>query len=382
MIDIIFGDELRALAEVQGEWCVSIYLPTHRVGAEKVQDPTRLKNLTRAATRELEELGLRRPLAESMMAPIVSLETDGRFWEHVDEGLAVFVNDQDYTLLRVPRPVEELAVVADRFHLKPLLPLVASADSFYVLVLGEKQVRLLHGSRQGLSDVASGDVPHSLAETLRYDDHEAQLQSHASSRIGTGRVSATFHGHGVGKDTKANDRERFFTIVDSSVRKLLAESKAPVVLAGVADTVARYRRVSKLPNLLDQIVEGSVETASEMELHIRSWAIVDPLFDKGASEARGAFVAGSRPSLDAVADVVQAALSGKVESLFVPVGVHSWGRLNPDDTSVDVHDDRRPGDRDLLDVAAIETLARGGSVFAVDPADVPGQGPLAAALRY
>ena len=39
-----------------------------------------------------------------------------------------------------------------------------------------------------------------------------------------------------------------------------------------------------------------------------------------------------------------------------------------------------PGDRDLLDLAATQTLLMGGTVFVVD--DVPGGGEVAAVVRY
>ena len=40
------------------------------------------------------------------------------------------------------------------------------------------------------------------------------------------------------------------------------------------------------------------------------------------------------------------------------------------------------GDEDLLDLAAIQTLLHDGPVYAVEPEQVPGDGPLAALFRY
>jgi len=38
-------------------------------------------------------------------------------------------------------------VVSDRFHLKPLLPLLTGDGRFYILALSQNQVRLLQGTR-------------------------------------------------------------------------------------------------------------------------------------------------------------------------------------------------------------------------------------------
>ena len=47
-----------------------------------------------------------------------------------------------------------------------------------------------------------------------------------------------------------------------------------------------------------------------------------------------------------------------------------------------LRDQAGPGDEDLLDFAAIHTLFNGGTVYAVDPDEVPGGTPLAAVFRY
>jgi len=47
-----------------------------------------------------------------------------------------------------------------------------------------------------------------------------------------------------------------------------------------------------------------------------------------------------------------------------------------------VHETEEPGDEDLLDVAAIQTVLNSGTVYAVKAEEVPGGGPAAALFRY
>ena len=46
-------ERLRSLHDRQGDFCVSIYMHTHRFGAETKQDPIRFKNLLKQANSEL-----------------------------------------------------------------------------------------------------------------------------------------------------------------------------------------------------------------------------------------------------------------------------------------------------------------------------------------
>jgi hypothetical protein len=120
-------------------------------------------------------------------------------------------------------------------------------------------------------------------------------------------------------------------------------------------------------------------------LHDRAWAIVAPIFARSREDAASRYLEAAGRGAKAVAkveDVVRAAMEGRVEALFVPVGEERWGTVDPQTLDVTVHPDSRPGDEDLLDRAAVQTLLSSGTVFAVPPEEVPGPGPAAALLRY
>ncbi len=72
-----------------------------------------------------------------------------------------------------------------------------------------------------------------------------------------------------------------------------------------------------------------------------------------------------------------------MDSLFVAVGVQRWGRFEAQAGDVVVHESHEPGDQDLLDLAAVQTLMHAGRVYAVQAAQVPDSGnPAAAVFRY
>ena len=80
--------------------------------------------------------------------------------------------------------------------------------------------------------------------------------------------------------------------------------------------------------------------------------------------------------------MISGAFYGRVEQLFVPVGVQKWGNFDTEAMELQMHTDAQPGDEDLLNAAAIQTLFHGGIVYAVEPKKVPDSAPVAAVFRY
>jgi hypothetical protein len=68
--------------------------------------------------------------------------------------------------------------------------------------------------------------------------------------------------------------------------------------------------------------------------------------------------------------------------VFVALGEERWGRINVDSRRTEIHDQRQPGDEDLLDRLAIETLKTAGAVYAVPRSEIPGEAVAAAVMRY
>lgn len=93
-------------------------------------------------------------------------------------------------------------------------------------------------------------------------------------------------------------------------------------------------------------------------------------------------MAGTGQTATRAEEVIPAAIQGRVEILFVALGVQVWGRFDPNAYAVHVHDAPEPGDEDLLDLAAIHSWLNRGVVYAVAPEDIPGGNHLAAIFRY
>lgn len=254
-MDILKQTDLKQLIDTSGEWCVSMYMPTHRFGREQQQDPIRFKNLVAQSQEKLLKSGLRRPEVQELLRPAENLLEDKDFWQHQSDGLAVFLSPDSSRTLRLPSRFDELIIIAENFHVKPLLPLLIENGQFYILALSLSEIRMFLGTRDTITELELNDVPTSLQEALSMDDPEKHLDFHTGTKNPStpGNRLAIFHGQGVQADEQ--DKEnilRFFKHVDNGLSNLFDGINIPMALAGVDYLLPLYHQVSTYSNLLEK----------------------------------------------------------------------------------------------------------------------------------
>lgn len=365
--------------------CVSLYMPTHRKGPEVTQDAKRFKNLVREARIQCQNLGVTESRIEQVLARTESIARDRDFWQHRDCGLAALLAAETVFLHSLNYQCDELLIVADRFHVKPLLSMLDDGARFLVLAVSQNLVRVFEGSRFTMRELRPENAPTSLAEALWMDNPEKSLQLHTLSSPKTGRGEAVFHGHGSGGDDAKTDLLRYFRAIDQALCAYAGKRTVPLVLACVDYYLPLYRSVSTYPDLVDEVIPGNPESMSPRELHERAWELLRDRLANHEREAEARLVEASgagRVETDA-GEIVVAAKNGRISELFVALDVPTWGR--PSRNAMDpptIHDGRQPGDVDLLDLASVWTLEKGGEVFPRMLSEIPGRVPAAAMLRY
>ena len=356
-IDLVTIDTLTELTGSHEPPCVSILLPTHTAGPATRQDPIRFSNLVRTAEQALvNDHGLAAREAADLLAPARKVAGSRDFWRYQCDGLALYAAPRFTRTLRVPLPLEEEVTIGPSFRTRPLMGLVAGDGHFYVLALSVNSVRLFEATRFTIAELPLGPIPASMADALAHEDPEAQLQVRAGGQGGM------FHGHGVGDEIDKQALERFFRAVDRGVQTQLPSKAAPLVLAAVGYYLPIYRSVTAHPALATRAAEGSPQSRSPRELHAAAWEIVAPMFASARHDAeerlRSALATG-RAATDP-REVAEAAQSGRVEVLFLHDDQPVWGRV--ENGHAQVHPQRQEGDIDVIERAAIDTLAAGGTV--------------------
>ncbi|HAL29675.1 MAG TPA: hypothetical protein DCP20_03030 [Coriobacteriia bacterium] len=382
-MDAVSLETIMQLAEPVPDLRVSIFLPTHRFGpGSQEADSTRLKNLTRRAQSALVAQGVKSADADRMLAPARALLDDRPMWLRSRDGLAVLLGSGTHHVFQLHMPVPEHVHVSHRFWVRPLLPLLNRDETYWVLALSQKSVRLLQGDRASLAEVPAERIPESLSDALQWEDYEkTSLQFHTGTSGSGGKRPAVFHG--TGETDNKNELVRFFREIDRGLHEHLGSDHAPLVLAGVDYLIPLYHEVSTCPSLLTDAVIGNPDALGDQVLHDRSWAIAAEAFERPRN-ATLETVTEAWASPRVITDpehVLDAATAGRVGSLLLSEAAGWWSRPG-NGPGVTRHEGHPEGDEDLLETAALDTLANGGEVLLFQAERMPHEATAIALLRY
>jgi hypothetical protein len=224
-MNIITATDLHDLVDVDGERCVSIYMPTHPTGREGQQDSVRLKNLIRRAEEQLIKEGMRCVEARDMLNPVSELPRQIE-WIRRDKGLAIFRSTNRLDCYWLKEPFEELLVVGRRFYIKPLLFAVSPNVQFFVLAISRNQVRVLKGTSHGWKKLDIPDLPTSMAEGLNLQTADRGEQVHSGMRGDFGKEAAAGNQSPryVVRDHSISEARRLGELLGAQIQRALSSA--------------------------------------------------------------------------------------------------------------------------------------------------------------
>ncbi len=379
-------NELKDLCEKYHAPCVSMFMPTYKAGSRVGQNPVRFKNLLQKTRRRLSTYNLGSREVERLMRPAVRLLEQSRFWRYQDEGLAAFLDRNRLRYYRLPIRFKELLVISTSFHTKPLLPIFTSDGRFHLLAISLKRIRLFQCTRYSINSVKLQDISHNLFDTFKDKFSEKQLQFHTGAPRRSGGRDARFFGTG-GQDQETKKAIfRYFNQIGKSLRENFKNERIPLVLAGVDYLLPIFKEATKYPHIIDEGITGNPDRLTADELHERAWAILKTHFQEAQLNAVTSYHAlagaGSHLAVSKLDEVAIAAMHGRVQILFVSVGVQRWGRFDDRLNKIRQHKKFAYGDRDILDLVATYSILKGGTVYALAPDQMPNNCEVAAVLRY
>ena len=384
-MELLTKDLIQELLSANQAPCLSLYMPTHQKHPENLQDIIIFKSLVR----QMEESLAQKYSAgevQKYLEPIKELVQNDNIWNHTLDGLAVFSAEGMLRVVRLHKSVEELAIVADSFHTKPLRQYLQSLEHFHVLGLTLHDIRLFEGNRHSLTEIElTVDTPKTIIEAL--GDELTEKHSIVESYGGVGGDSTPMHhGHGGKKEETEKDAERYFRIVANTIYKNYSKPSGwPLILAALPEHHNLFQKVSKNPLLLPKGIAINPSSVSPDQLAKMAWEIVEPEYNLKLDTliARFEQARANGKGSDDYKEVAVAAVGGRVDTLIVEADRIIEVRVtNLVTGNTQKKHLSNPKVDDLLDDMGELVLKMGGKMMVLPTEKMPSETGLAAIFRY
>lgn len=381
MYEIVKDFPNKIIFEKEGPF-MSLYQPTHKSRPENMQDPIRFKNLVQQLENSLKK-GYPEQV-DKLMKPFYDIAEDKIFWNNTSEGLVVLANKNKCVVYKLNRSVDELAIVANSFHIKPLIRNFQSADNYHVLGITRNDFNIYEGNRYGIEMIdLDKDTPKTLEEVLG----DEYTQSHINTGRYSGGVtgSPVFHGHGGRKDEVEIDTERYFRYIDKFILENFSnEMKLPLILVALDEHQGEFRNITKNKYLLDEKVSKDPEALAREEIKELTWNEMETLYIQKTKDLVDRYGLQSSKFLgtDDLAEIARAALEGRIDTLMIESGHIEPGMVNRQTGEIERGNLDNPEFDDILDDLGEMALKSQSEVVVLPKERMPSNRGIAAIFRY
>src|SRR5258707_649109 len=388
-IDIPTLEEFKALAQIKGETCVFLYLPTSPFGTSAKFNRIAFKDLAKEALSQLKEAGIDKDkiaVFEEQVDRLAGAEHDVQnedrirrrqrenpdpiesFWRYQANGLAVLTTSGTMRTFRLPNPPKPLAEVADRLHLTPLIRAMTSPHDIFVLALAAESVRLIHAFvnfppvRLQIPDLPGNAEQATRRPSFHVRAPRGRLQNLEGEKV-------LLH--------------KYVRKVEQAIHNVFAGLNTPLVVAAEEPLASMYRSLNGYPGLAEEMIEGNPDQKTDAELEDAAIPILDRLYSREVKAAIALYdqLKPRRATTD-VSYAAHAATAGAVEQLLVDLDAVVPGLVSDIDGSAiySASDDAEA--YSVVDEVARRALSTGARVLGARREELPDRAPLTAILRY
>ncbi len=281
-------------------------------------------------------------------------------------GIALFRSPTFFAACTAPNLEVNAVIRGKYFALAPLAAAVLAPREFYILALHRKNLHLFHYADGTCKAVPlPTDVPADMRTALGFDTPDHLLEGRSGGNRGTGAATAVQFGTSSDKESNLEYLHNYFRIVDRGLMGLVGQT--PILLAGVHEDVAAYRRAAPKAMLLDSAIGGNIDFLTPAEIGVMAAQAALTHYRRMGSSvlAKQREMRHRERALSEVPAILEAAEAGRVHQLC----------------AVDTFEPDTSGE-DPVNEAIVATLRGEGEVYMLPaPLMMRGQ-PLAAILRY
>lgn len=357
------NETVKKLKDIRSKCCVTITMKTHRTRPENEKDAIRLRSLVQDVEKRLHEdyeLRFARAVMEKVEAAADSIDHN-----HNQEGLVIFVNDEDVSeVARVPIALENRIIVDPTFATRPLLRAMQQDAAYYVLVLDRRKARLLEAYNDQFVNEMAGEFPIENTDNYSTNKHKLTMAKGTDNLI-----------------------ETFFNRVDKEVLKVIHQNPKPMLICTEERNYYHYRKIADKREVI--IGHLNKNRMDEKAGHIikDAWPIVKDYNQKKneerINELRQAVNSGQ--FMSDYNDIWRAIRMGRGRTLFVQEGLFQPAKITEDDRLELVDEDRTTEKGvidDIIDDMIEENLRYGGDNVFLSEGELDDFQGLALVTRY
>jgi len=364
------------------EPCISLYQTTYRHSPDSQQNMIMFKNLLQKVE---DELGSKYRKADvlAMMEALYELKSDKGFWENSLDSVAVLANPDRCIVYKLVTPVQNLAIVADSFHIKPLIRAFQTADQYHVLGLNGSVFSLYEGNKYGLKEIEMDpEISKNIKDILGHE-HTGGFLSHSPYKGEGG--NPMYHGQGAKKDEVDLDMEKYFRYVDKTITKNYSQHcKLPMVLVALAEHQGLFRKISDNPYLLEEGIKSYSDSLTLDQLRDHTWKLIQPIFEQKTQKLIESFEKAKLDSLtsDNITKIALAATEKKIKTLIVEADKIIPGKFYEDTGRLEFGNIDEPEYGDMLDNLIKLVLKNKGEIIVLPKESMPVETGVAAIFRF
>lgn len=375
MIEKLTHDDLLRLTSVQDGPCVSIYIPAMPEKTLHLE----YEALVRRATYLL-SFDPREELRKSLLDTLYNFNPAEPLSSR-EQGLAIFVNKHWSGYFLANHELPSKVVVAETFHLKPLIQDLQGDHIYHVLVLSLEEALLLScdgGRGAEVHTFLFHQGQHSNSIHWKHQDESETVQiPHLKSHL-------------RGRGTQDNQFKRksgvklFLRWIEAKIGKEQGYKTLPLFVFSNETLFNAYKEVCTHPGpVLCKIDLAKGTPRMEAIIHQANVHIQSNINKhKNLSTIEMEDLARQKKVIDDLIKISRAALNGKVKTLFLRDNAEIWGQFHRKSSQITFHEKQTNSkDDDILDDIACEVIRHGGEVIVLTDKDMPTRSMAAAILN-
>ena len=359
-------ERLKDFTKYTGKPIISIYMDTYKFGEEQLLNAKQLERIIPHIEKELTEKNLHQETIEEYLRPLRKLAENENEWQHMDEGLAIFISEELAISYTLHNDVDFSWTVDEKPRLEPLIKELGIDKNFLILSVSQDDVRLIEADEQEFKKLDLAEIPGRMKDAIPEDN----LQKHSPKRIGNGSSGfAVSFGHDK-SEIQDQQIERFLkTIAENLKTALPVNDNRPIVILCPPNYMSAFREHHALQHIRTAFVHGAWSRATDLEIYEAALPIFQEELDNTATIVEQIIDKGENQKLIERSTSAIHELSsetGRIDTLIIKPIKTNGSPKNKDDITI-------------VDEILINTIEGNGRIISYELDDVF---PMTATLRY